>query len=90
MTFLSMAPMIEAGGVGWDHMGAWGWGMGIFGALFMLLVVGLIVWLIVYLARDSQGRGTAAKDALDLLDERYARGEIDREEYLERRADLER
>lgn len=87
---MHMAPMLEAGGVGWDHMGAWGWGMGIFGALFMILVVGLIVWLIVYLARDSQGRGTTAKGALDLLDERYARGEIDREEYLERRADLER
>lgn len=89
MTFIHMAPMIEAGGVGWDHMGPWGWGMGIFGALFMLLVVGLIVWLIVYLARDSQGGGAGTKRALDLLDERYARGEIDREEYLERRADLE-
>lgn len=90
MTLIHMAPMIEAGGVGWDHMGPWGWGMGIFGALFMLLVVGLVVWLIVYLVRADQGRGTGAKGALDLLDERYARGEIDREEYLERRADLER
>lgn len=87
---MNMAPMIGAGGVGWDHMGPWGWGMSIFGALFMLLVVGLIVWLVVYLARSDQGRGTATKGALDLLDERYARGEIDREEYLERRADLER
>lgn len=90
MTFISIVPMIGARGVGWDHMGAWGWGMGIFGALFMVLVVGLVVWLIVYLVRADQGRGTGAKGALDLLDERYARGEIDREEYLERRADLER
>lgn len=64
--------------------------MGIFAALFMVLVVGLVVWLVVYLVRADQGRGSAAKGALDLLDERYARGEIDREEYLERRADLER
>lgn len=90
MTFTSIVPMIEAGGVGWDHMGRWGWGMGIFGALFMLLVVGLIVWLVVYLARDGQGGGAGAKRAIELLDERYARGEIDRDEYLERRADLER
>ena len=89
MTFTPIVPMIEAGGNGWGHMGSWGWGMGIFGALFMLLIFGLVVWLIVYLVRADQGRGTGAKGALDLLDERYARGEIDREEYLERRADLE-
>ena len=89
-SFTFIVPMVQAGAVGWDHMGAWGWGMGIFGALSMFLVVGLIVWLIVYLVRGEQGRGTGVKRALDLLDTRYARGEIDREEYLQRRADLER
>lgn len=32
--------------------------------------------------------GTAAKSPQDLLDETYARGEINREEYLRRREDL--
>lgn len=44
-------------------------------------------------AHDGARRGDVAepavpKTALDLLDEAYARGEITREEYLQRRADL--
>jgi putative membrane protein len=32
--------------------------------------------------------GEGGRSALDQLDERYARGEIDREEYLERKKDI--
>lgn len=72
------------------HMNGWGWGMGLVGFFGMLLVVALVVWLIVVTTRatDSFGRG-GARTAIDLLDERYARGEIDRNDYLERRGDLE-
>lgn len=38
--------------------------------------------------RDGVSQPAAPKTALDLLDEAYARGEIAREEYLQRRADL--
>jgi uncharacterized membrane protein len=70
-----------------------------------LLVIGLVVWLIVDgIRRNDAARqnsasvlpaypgsgGGAEHTALSILSERYAAGEIDRVEYLEHRADLER
>jgi putative membrane protein len=63
-----------------------------FGPLFMLAVFALLVALVVLLVRWLGGeRGSpsaAARTARDVLDERYARGEIDRDEYLKRRQDI--
>lgn len=73
---------------GFDH-GVWMLG----GWLVMLLVwlvpfVALFVGLRVLLGRS--GPPGAGKSARDLLDEAYARREIDREEYLQKRDDLQR
>lgn len=73
----------------WDHMSVWGWGMRLFGLVFMIAILGLVVWASLSAIRGPGSRSNR-RGALDLLDERYARGEIEREEYLERRADLER
>ncbi len=70
----------------------WGPWMG-FGGLWMLLVVVGIVLLVVWAARgasgDASGGSTSPNRALDILDERFARGEIDEEEYRKRRRLLE-
>lgn len=79
--------------MGWDHMG--GWGM-VWGWLFLaLLIVGLVV-LVVVLVRLLSARGQRPDDspsghsrAREVLDERYARGEIDDTEYDERRRRLD-
>lgn len=71
----------------WHGMGDWGWGMGI-GWLFMLLfwvlvivgVVALIRWFIV----ASSGRR-----ALDTLKERYAKGEITKEQFEQTKRDIQ-
>ena len=75
--------------------GGWGWGMG-FGWIFMMLFWVLIVLGVVVLAKwlfsagGSGGRsGGSGKSALDILKERYARGEINREQYEQMRRDLE-
>jgi putative membrane protein len=59
---------------------------GFMGLAFWILLIGLIVLI-------TRGMPTAARDsrgsAVRLLEERYARGEITREEFLERRAVLD-
>ena len=70
----------------------WGWGHMFFGSFMMLLFWGGLIILIVFAVR-SMGSGSPrggdgpapGNRALDILEERYARGEIDKEEYEERR-----
>jgi putative membrane protein len=70
-----------------------GWGMG-FGGPFMILfwilvIVGVVVLVKWLLDQSSTGKGSHDKSALEILRERYARGEINREEYEQKRRDLE-
>lgn len=78
------------GWYGWDHMSGWGW-LGMIAS--SVLLVALVVAGIVVLARAGQrGSRTAgvpsAPSAEDLLAERFARGEIDEDEYRTRLATL--
>ena len=71
--------------------GGWGWGMG-FGWIFMILFWGLIILGIVALAKwlfSASSAGGSGKSALDILEERYAKGAINREQYEQMRRDLE-
>lgn len=61
-----------------------GFGMGLVWLLFLGLIVGGVV-LAVRGSSDREDRGLRGRSALDVLDERFARGEIDREEYEERK-----
>ena len=75
----------------WGSYG--GWGMG-FGMVFMLLFWGLVILAIAALIRwlmtqSSPGRSARDKSPLEIVQERYARGEIDREEYEQKKRDLE-
>lgn len=69
-----------------------GWGMG-FGGIGMILFWALVVIGVVVLARwlvngPWGGGSSREKTALDLLKERYARGEINREEFERKKRDL--
>jgi putative membrane protein len=74
---------------GWEG-GSWGhmWTMGLFWIVMLVAAVALIVWLV---RAGSGGGGTGQRpSAEELLRERYARGEIDDEEYRKRLDELRR
>ena len=52
-----------------------------------ILILGIIV-LVRLLKRDSSRSSPPAETALDILKKRYARGEIRREEFEEKKRDL--
>lgn len=55
------------------------------GSLFMLALVGILIWAVL----RGSGMGTASgRSPEEILKERYARGEIDAEEYERRLQDL--
>jgi putative membrane protein len=79
----------ETAMMGWyvgDHMTGWGWvGM----ALSTVLFIGLLVLVGLVLVRaDRQQERPAPSSAEQVLAERYARGDIDEDEYRRRLATL--
>jgi putative membrane protein len=54
-------------------------------------VIVLVVWGVAALVKDrpgTAGRGEQSESAMDILKKRYARGEISKEEFEERKKDL--
>ena len=75
------------GGVdgGWGPMGFGTIGMTLFGILLVVAIVALVKGLWGGGASPGQRR---EKDALDILSERYARGEIEKQEFDRKKHDL--
>ncbi len=71
------------------HMGAWGWGGMIIGPIMMIVFIAVIVGAVVLVLRWTGLGGSAvaggANKARHILDERFARGEIDKDDYEERK-----
>ncbi len=80
----------------------WGWGNGYwtYGAwlpmmLAMVVFLAFIVWAVVVLTRswaskaEDHDRTPNPSDPIRILEERFARGEIDEEEYAKRRTILQ-
>lgn len=57
--------------------------------LFIALLVGGVVFLVRALTDRGVGPGRSASSAMEMLEERFARGEIDRDEFEERRRALQ-
>ncbi len=94
LPWLAWADVATEGAYGHGHMMGGGW---IFGPIMMILFVALIVAVVVLVVRWLGGMGGAGggaaqaerpKAALDILEERFARGEIDKEEFEQRRQTL--
>jgi len=73
-----------------------GWGMGWFGMIFMLVfwvlvIVGLVFLIKWLIQTTSIGKtvGHSGSKAIDILKERYARGEISKEEFESMKKDIQ-
>tara|TARA_R110002050_G_scaffold85091_1_gene181541 strand:+ start:6425 stop:6658 length:234 start_codon:yes stop_codon:yes gene_type:complete len=72
------------GGHGWGMGMGWWWVIG-------LIIVIAVVWMVVkgMSQNNRPGNQPESKSALDYLKERYARGEINKQEFEERKRDIE-
>lgn len=79
---------------GYEGMGQWGGGawMAVHGILplviLILAIVGLVALVRPLFGGGRTSRASARLPGLDVLEERYARGDIQRDEYLQKKRDL--
>lgn len=76
--------------MGWYHDGA-GWGGWLVMTIAMIAFWAMVIVAVVVLFRGSKSSGqdsSPRQDPMDILDQRFARGEIDEDEYHARSAAL--
>lgn len=88
MTAHAQAPQRSYDGWHWN----WGWEHIVFGSIMMIVFWGGVILLIVLAVRwmggASASQASPRQTPMDILEERFARGEIDEQEFLERRRHL--
>jgi putative membrane protein len=75
----------------WNWGTGWGWWM-MFGWFWMIVLWGLIIWAVYTLVSHLTGRhdspSVQSPSALDILERRYANGELTHEQFEEMRQHL--
>ena len=69
----------------WNGTHTW-WMVG--ESVFWLLLIVAAVWLVITVTKDNSARPTSVPSALEILEQRFARGEISTEELRDRRREL--
>jgi putative membrane protein len=76
-------------GGGW---GGYGWGYGLLHIAVSVAVIVCVVFFVIWALRPIMGvglhHGPRRSSGRDVLEERYARGEINRDEYLQKKKDI--
>jgi putative membrane protein len=72
----------------WGMWGVWGVGMMVFMLLFWVLVITGLVLGIRWLATQGRSPRSGSDTALEILRQRYAKGEINKDEFEAKKRDL--
>ena len=64
------------------------WGWGIFIMLFWLIVLVIIIYFVMRLIKNHESTSNTKTDPLDIAKERYAKGEITKEQFSEIKKEL--
>ena len=78
---------------GWCNFGQWGlygWVGLVVNLVFWIGLILLVVWIVrkIFAGSSSVQVGVSSSGAREILDMRYARGEITREQYEQMKADI--
>lgn len=71
-----------------DHMDGWGWGMGVLIVIAVVAIVAIVVWLVRSSAHHTAAAAAVSETPQQILERRFAQGEITPEEFQERAAIL--
>ena len=84
---LACAPGPNGPGGNWGHMMGYGYGGG-FMWLIVLVLVGVVIYFLLQASKSKGSDVSNIETPLDILKKRYAKGEIDKEEFECKKKDL--
>ncbi len=86
---IMLGPMMMGGGMmgGWGYPSGMGWGFMSAGVLVAFVFIGLLA-VGAYLLLTPRSERMESERAITILNERYARGELAKEQYLEMKDQL--
>ena len=88
LTFFACAQGPNSPMGSWGHMMGYGYGGG-FMWLIVLVLVGVVIYFLLQVSKSKGSDGSIIETPLDILKKRYAKGEIDEEEFGRKKKDLE-
>ena len=84
----SCAPGLNRSMVDWGHMMGFGYG-GEYMWLVLLVLIGVVAFILLQVSKSRGFNGSIIETPFDVLKMRYAKGEIDKEEFNRRKKDLQ-
>ena len=72
----------------WGHMMGYGYGGG-FMWLAILVLVGVVIYFLLQISKSKGSDDSVVETSLDILKKRYAKGEINKEDFDRMKKDLE-